>query len=176
MCDFYIYKIIDNGIIALLFFMAIFYWRGAMGVGAFLNARVVDKDREALNKFNQYIAYQIKRSEFIGSSAMSKNNVIEKRYRRSIRIYYGIGLVNIVFLILLLVLSYFLNEGIVGSLLIIAGYWQFMVVIVFLILLGLLFKFSHLKRNIVSNSNEGLQDMEELLSEAKKKQNDKKEK
>lgn len=165
MCDFYIYKIIDNGIIALLFFMAVFYWRGAMGVGAFLNARAVDKDREALNKFNQYVTYQTKRDELIDSTAISKNNIIEKRYRKSIRTYYGIGAVNVLFLIGLL---FYFDEKIIGGFLTITGYWQLMSIVFFIFLLFLLFKFSHLKRNIISNSDEGLQYMEEFLSEAKK--------
>lgn len=167
MCEFYIYKIADNTIIALLFAMVIFYWRSAMGVGSFLNAQVVNKDRKTLIKYNQYVTLKTQQSEKIDPIEINKNSIVEGRYKKSVRTYYALAFVNITFVVLLFVLSYRLEEGIIGALIVIPAIWQTMLNVVFLALFAFLFKFSHLKYEVIGVSDESYQHVERLLLELK---------
>lgn len=168
MCEFYIYKIADNAIIAFLFATALFYWRGGMGVGLFLNAKVVNQDRETLIKYNQYVALLTKKSQDIAPKEVAKNSIVEDRYKKSIRIYYGLAVANIIFVIGLFVLSYRLEEGVIGAVIAIAVGWQVMIILIFILSFILLLKFAHLKYAVIGVSDENYQHMEELLLEAKK--------
>jgi len=143
MCEFYIYKIVDNAIVGILIAMIVFYWRGAMGVGVFLNAKLINKYRQNIMKYQYYSS--IAEEGFDRAYISLKENVTEK-YNKSIYWHYFYSFICFGILIGVLSFAYITEEGIVGSILSQGNWVKAGSIVIFLFLMGWLLVISHTAR------------------------------
>ncbi|SFV86446.1 hypothetical protein MNB_SUP05-SYMBIONT-4-1274 [hydrothermal vent metagenome] len=115
-----------------------------MGVGVFLNARLVDRYRQNISKYQYYLA--IVRGIPDKAYIFSTKSTIEK-YNKSVNWHYGYAFACFVVLTGILSFAHIFKNGIIGSILL---HENFIIrvgfMVIFLFLVGLLLKISHIAR------------------------------
>lgn len=151
MREFYISKIIDNAIIGVLIAMIVFYWRGAMGIGMFLNAKLIDQYRQNITKYQYYLSI-VESKNLDAEFIILKEDTI-KKYNKSIFWHYIYVVICFVVLFGVLSFAYTAERGIINSILSQDLIVKSGLIAVFLLLIGRLLIIAHTARGRIEIGN-----------------------